>query len=128
MGDKIRLSNDPKQGGGGVNRGSLPLKLTNKQLRELLKEKGLPISGNKNELLERLKNGSGGAHSGRNKPKPWQHSDAKKELKRALLDPTSTIHNMTIEEIRNSKDKYKQYPKFAEYYKNLKLNVEAEMA
>lgn len=127
MGDKMRLSNG--QQGGVVNRDSLvPLKVTNKQLRELLKEKGLPVSGNKNELLERLKNGSGGAHSGRNKPKPWQHSDAKKELKRALLNPTSTIHNMTIEEIRNSNNKYKQYPKFAEYYKNLKLNVEAEMA
>lgn len=125
MGDKIRLNNG--QQGGVVNRrDSLPLKVTNKQLRELLKKKGLPVSGNKNELLERLKNDSGGAQ--RKKPKPWQHSDAKKELKQTLLDPTSTIHNMTIEEIRNSKDKYKEYPKFAEYYKKLKLNVETELA
>lgn len=105
--------------------------LTVKQLKALLKEKNLPVSGKKDELILRLKDGESGkrqALTSKPKQKPWQHSNAKKELKRALLDPKSNIHNMSIEDIRNSNEQYKDYPKFAEYYINLKLCVEAEMA
>ena len=72
-----------------------------RELRSLLKQRGLPVSGKKAELIKRLKNGS----SGGPKPKPWQHSSAKKDLKRALLDPTSPIHNMSVEDIRNSDER-----------------------
>jgi hypothetical protein len=99
------------------------------QIKLLLKEKGLPVSGNKAELIERLKNGSGGINSTqRQKPKPWQYSTAKKELKRALLDPKSPIHHMSVQEIQNSNEQYKQYPKFAKYYKDLKVCVDVEIA
>ena len=91
------------------------------QLKELLKERGLPVSGLKAELIDRLKNPPSGP-----KPKPWQHSDAKKTLKRALLDSKSLIHNMGVEAIRNTDKRYKQYPKFEKYYKDLKQSVEAE--
>lgn len=114
------------------NNEKLPLEtMTCKEIKGILKERGLPVSGKKAELIERLKNGSKGNGMNslpRQKPKPWQHSNAKKELKRALLVPSSNIHNMSIEEIRNSKAQYQEYPNFAEYYKNLKLCVEAEMA
>jgi len=93
-----------------------------KQLQALLKQKGLPVSGRKVELVQRLKNGSIGGP----KPKPWQHSIAKKDLKRALLNPASPIHKMSVVDIRNSDDRYKQYPNFEKYYKELKERVEAE--
>ena len=94
------------------------------QLQSLLKQKGLPVSSKKAELIKRLKNGSSGVP--KPKPKPWQHSSAKKDLKRALLDPTSPIHNMSVEDIRNSDERYQQYPNFEKYYKDLKAQVEAE--
>ena len=93
-----------------------------RELRSLLKQRGLPVSGKKAELIKRLKNGS----SGGPKPKPWQHSSAKKDLKRSLLDPASPIHNMSVEDIRNSDERYQQYPNFEKYYKDLKAQVEAE--
>ena len=92
------------------------------QLKSLLRKKGLPVSGRKAELIERLRNGSRRGP----KPKAWQHSNAKKDLKRALLDPTSPIHNMSVEDIHNSDIRYKQYPNFPKYYKDLKERVEAE--
>lgn len=91
------------------------------QLQSLCRQKGLPVSGRKAELIQRLRNGNRGP-----KPKPWQHSDAKKSLKRALLDPTSTIHKMSVEDIRKSDDRYDQYPNFEKYYRDLKAHVEAE--
>ena len=91
------------------------------QLKALLKERGLPVSGNKAELIDRLKNPPSGP-----KPKPWQHSDAKKTLKKALLDPKSPIHTMSVEEILDTDARYKQYPKFKSYYESLKQKVEAD--
>jgi hypothetical protein len=67
-------------------------KMTIKQLKSLLQKKGLPVTGQK-------------------KPnKPWQHRTAKKDLKRALLDPKSPIHDMSMEQIHASDNRYKQYP------------------
>ena len=91
------------------------------QLKALLKERGLPVSGNKAELIDRLKNPPSGS-----KPKSWQHSDAKKTLKKALLDPKSPIHTMSVEEILGTDARYKQYPKFKTYYESLKQKVEAD--
>ena len=99
------------------------------QIKFLLREKSLPVSGKKAELIERLKNGSDGKKLKRmQKPKPWQHSAAKKELKWALLDPKSAIHHMSVEEIKSSNEQYKQYSKFAKYYKDVKGCVDAEIA
>ena len=81
-------------------------KLTVEQLKTLLRQKGLPVSGRKKELVHRLKNGS---KKGGPKPKAWQHSDAK-------LDPTSSIHNMSLESVRKSDDRFGLYPNFAKYY------------
>lgn len=93
-----------------------------KELQSLLKQKGLPVTGRKAELIDRLKNAS----SNGPKPKAWQHSNAKKDLKRALLDPNSPIHNMSVEDIRDSDERYKKYPNFLKYYRDLKAHVEAE--
>ena len=102
-----------------------------KQLQSLLRQRGLPVTGRKSELVERLKNGGKGGLKARSsnttpKPKAWQHSDAKKDLKRALLDPSSPIHYMTLENIRKSDDRFGQYHNFAKYYRNLKKLVEEE--
>ncbi|KAL3785125.1 hypothetical protein ACHAWO_007948 [Cyclotella atomus] len=70
------------------------------ELKDLLKLQGLAVSGRKADLIARLREYSG-------KPKPevdWQYSKAKKKLKKQLLDPTSSIHNMTAD----SDPEYKQ--------------------
>ena len=100
--------------------------LTVIKLRDLLKNYGLLISGNKSVLIDRLNVYSGGGLATTNKPKAWQHSDAKKDLKKALLDPMSHIHRMSVEEIRNSDDRYKQYQNFNKYYKDLMERIKAE--
>ena len=98
--------------------------MTVKQLQKILAEKGLPVSGTKTALIVRIKNGSKGGP----KPPAWQHSDAKKDLKKSLLDPMSPIHKMSIEQIHESDERYQQYSleKFAEYYKKLQQHVAEE--
>lgn len=98
-------------------------KMTIKQLKSLLRKKGLPVTGRKADLMERLKTGYNNQGP---KPKPWQHSTAKKNLKRALLDPKSPIHGMSMEQIRASDNRYKQYPNFPKYYNDLKVRVALE--
>ena len=91
-------------------------------LKSLLKQKDLPLSGNKEELIERLvlyPNGCPEAPL-------WQYSNTKKYLKRELLDPSSPIHNMSVKDIWNSDSRYKRYPLFPKYYEVLKARVEAE--
>ena len=88
-------------------------------LKSLLKQKDLPLSGNKEELIERLvlyPNGCPEAPL-------WQYSNTKKYLKRELLDPSSPIHNMSIKDIWNSDSRYKRYPLFPKYYEVLKRHV-----
>jgi len=97
-------------------------KMTIKQLKSFLRTKGLPVTGRKADLIERLKTG----YIQGPKPKPWQHSTAKKDLKRALLDPKSPIHGMSMEQIYASDDCYKQYPNFLKYYNDLKGCVALE--
>jgi hypothetical protein len=84
-------------------------KKTVNELKDLLKLEGLlPLSGIKPDLIWRLQNYS-------DKPKPavkWQYSQAKKDLKKALLNPLSPLHKMSAEEIHMSDEKYKQYPLF----------------
>jgi hypothetical protein len=90
------------------------------ELKNLLTLEGLPVSGNKPELIARLQKYSG-------KPKPtkeWQHSSAKKTLKAELLDPTSAIHNMSAEEIWTWKPEFDQYPLFPKYLADMKKRVE----
>eukprot|EP00956_Cyclotella_meneghiniana_P015621 scaffold24036_cov94-Cyclotella_meneghiniana.AAC.3 len=96
--------------------------MTCPQLKDLLKLRDLPVSGKKAELIERLKN-----YSGRTKPsKKWQNSQAKKDLKKALLDPNHHFHRMTPDAIHQSDEKYKQYPLFREYLAEMKKRVAAE--
>ena len=72
--------------------------MKNKELQALLKLRDLPISGKKSELIARLRE-----YSGRKKPsKAWQYSQAKKDLKKALLDPRSPLHGMTAEAVHNN--------------------------
>jgi len=73
--------------------------------------------------MERLKTG---CNIQAPKPKPWQHSTAEKDLKRALLDPTSPIHGMSMEHTHASDNRYKQYPNFPKYYNDLKVRVALE--
>ena len=97
-------------------------KMKVKELQSLLKQQGLPVTGRKPELIERLKMGPIKGP----KPKPWQHCQAKKDLKRALLDSTSPIHGMSMDAIRNADARYKQYPNFPKYYEDLKVQVAME--
>jgi hypothetical protein len=98
-----------------------------KQLQSLLRQRGLPLSGRKRELVDRLQHGGRGRSTKTGpKPKAWQHREAKKDLKRSLLNPSSPIHNMTLEDIRNSDERFGQYPNFAKYYGDLKKQVEEE--
>ena len=92
------------------------------QLKSLLREKGLPVGGRKAELIEKLRNGPKLGP----KPKAWQHSETKKSLRRALLDPKSPIHGMTVEQIHQMDERYKRYPNFPKYYKDLKAQLQAE--
>ena len=120
-GSSTKLSGNGKTSQSNKMTKSALEKMTVNQLKPLLRQKGVPVSGRKAELISRLLNGYTGP-----KPKPWQHSQAKKDLKRALLDPTSPIHKMTVEEIRKSDDRYTKYPNFEKYYRDLKEHVEAE--
>ena len=47
-------------------------------------------------------------------------------MKKALLDPKSQVHKMTLEQIRKSDPRYQQYPNFAKYCTDLKLKVKEE--
>jgi hypothetical protein len=93
-----------------------------KELKDLLKLEGLPVKGRRAELIERLQTYSG-------QPKPtvaWQYSNAKKDLRKALMDPHSCLHKMSAKEIHDSDPKYKQYPLFQEYVVELKKQVAEE--
>jgi len=93
-----------------------------KELKDLLKLQELPLKGNKAQLIKRLQEYSG-------KPKPekaWQYSQAKIDLKKALLDPTSPFHTMSAEQVHNSDIKYKQYPLFEDYFVEMKELVAKE--
>ena len=98
-------------------------KKTVEELKNLLKLEGLPVGGKKADLIKRLQEYSG-------KPKPakaWQYSQAKKDLKKALLvDPTSPFHTMTAKQVHNSDPKYKQYPLFEQYFVDMKAHVAKE--
>ncbi len=109
-----------------ASKSSTPLpqdKMTIKQLKSLLQKKGLPVTGQKADLIGRLKTGY---IKGPKPNKPWQHSTTKKDLKRALLDPKSPIHGMSMEQIHASDNRYKQYPNFPKYYNDLKGRVAFE--
>jgi len=79
-------------------------------------------AGKKEDLIERLTNPN---YRGK-KPEKWQHSDAKRHLKKMLLDPSSPIHSMTVDEVQKSDPRFKKYPLFSKYYKDLKTAVEDE--
>ena len=91
------------------------------QLTALLKDKGLPVSGCKDWLLKRVRSPPMGP-----KLKAWQHSEAKKTLRKALLDPKSIIRKMSIEEVKNSDPSFKQYPNFEKYHRDLKETFEEQ--
>ena len=79
------------------------------------------MTGRKAELINRLKNPPTGP-----KPKPWQHSKAKKDFQKNLLNPESPIHNMCRDAIKEIVKRYMQYPNFHKCYKDLKKRVEEE--
>ena len=93
-----------------------------KELKNLLKLEGLPVGGNKSDLIARLR-----AYSGKPKPEvDWQYSTAKKKLKKQLLDSSSSVHKMTAEEVWHSDPDYTQYPMFLSYLESLKKRVNDE--
>ena len=95
---------------------------TVQQLKDLLKLRDLPISGRKADLIVWLR-----TYSSRPKPSTqWQYSQAKKDLKKALLDPNHVFHTMPPDVIHNSDEKYRQYPMFQEYLKEMKRQVKEE--
>ena len=87
--------------------------LTVEKLKVKLKERGLKVSGRKQELIDRL--------LGREVPKTnkveWKKSKAKCLLKKLLLDKESHIHGKAVEEIHASHEWFQDYPldKFEKY-------------
>ena len=80
-------------------------KLTNVQLKAKLKAKGLPVSGIKKELIERL------LHPNKHKKVvDWKKSKAKALLIKRLQDRNSRLHKMTPKQIYESHDWFQEYP------------------
>ena len=103
--------------------------MKNNELKDILKQTGLPVTGKKEVLIERIKMYPDGPPlDDDGKPPPaWQGSDAKKKLQRDILNPTSPIHEMSVGTIWKKTDpRYLLYPNFREYYKNLKNKLEKE--
>ena len=76
--------------------------LTQKQLQALLNEQGLPVTGNKAELVKGLNNSPTGP-----KPKQRQHSNAKEDVHKAFLDSKSPLCGISIAAIMNSDARFK---------------------
>lgn len=100
-------------------------RMKNSELEVLLKERGLPHKGNKDEMVERLRRFPNG-YGLKGPPKRWQNSSVKSMLKKQLLDKNSPIRKMTVHEVWDSDPRYQQYPKFPKYYAALKKKVDAE--
>ena len=101
-------------------------KMTIKQLKPLLKERGLPVGGRKAETIQRLVEYKNGHQTRRHtssdakkkKVPDWRTSPAKAFLLKCLMDDKSKIHALTAEEI------YKIHPDFKLYaYKNFETNL-----
>ena len=102
-------------------------KLRKKQLEEKCAERGLLKSGNKETLIERLLNPQPSDFKRKPKAEQWKTSKAKALLIRLLMNKSSPIHNKTPEEVWESSDWFKLYPKerFVVNMKNLKVALEA---
>ena len=92
----------------GNRKATLPTKESLEQLKVndrqyLLRKEGLPVSGRKSDLIERSANP---LYRGP-KPKAWQYSDTKKDLKQELLKPSSPLHSMTAKEVQNTNKSFK---------------------
>ena len=102
--------------------------LTVKELKKLLKERDLKVSGRKHELVSRLElddaEQSGVATKVWKKEK-WSVSVAKAILLKCLLDDNSKIHIMTSEQVQDSHPAFKPYPtdRFAANLDNLRASV-----
>ena len=91
-------------------------------LRDLLEKKGLKKSGVKEVLIDRL---LGKEPIEDKKSLPWQHSEAKKDLKKLLEDQNSSIKCKSVPEIYQSDKRYEEWgqKKFEKHYKILKEQV-----
>lgn len=92
-------------------------KLTVIKLKERFRQLELPVSGRKNELIDRL--------MGRGKTtgnvKEWRKSKAKSFLVKLIEDENSKVHKMTAEEIYKSHDWFQNYSfaKFKTYLRTI---------
>jgi hypothetical protein len=104
-------------------------KLTVKQLKVKLIERGLKQHGNKTELIERLLNPQPSDYKKKPKAEGWRTSKAKALLIRLLRD--RRLESKSPEEVWESHEWFKQYPKerFVTNMKNLidALNVRDEI-
>ena len=89
--------------------------LTNNELKQRLKKKGLKVTGKKVQLVGRL--------MGRepSKVKDWKKSKGKLLLRKLIQDKKSWVHTMDAEEIHQSHPLFSCYPlsKFKEYLATL---------
>lgn len=102
--------------------------LDKKQLKIKLAERGLLVSGNKSDLIQRILNPQPADYKNKPKRETWKHSKAKALLIRLLRDKSSAIHNMTPDEAYESSGWFKQFPKsrFINNMKNLGEAVEGQ--
>ena len=86
-------------------------------------KKGLNKLGIKKVLIDRL---MGKEPVKDKKAQPWQHCEARKDLKKQLGDPNSSIKGKSVPEIYQSDKRYEEWglKKFEKYYKSLEENVE----
>lgn len=99
-----------------------------KELKKLLKERNLKVSGRKHELVSRLEINDAeqsGVVTKVWKEERWSDSVAKAILLKCLLDENSKIHIMTSEQVQDSHPAFKPYPtnRFAANLDNLRASV-----
>ena len=86
-------------------------KLTNQESKAKCAELGLIQKGKKADLVERLLNPQPSDYKKKPKLEAWKHSRAKALLTRLLMNKESSIHQKTPEEVWESSEWFKQYPK-----------------
>lgn len=91
---------------------------TVKQLKIKLVERGLLVRGRKPDLIQRLLDPQPSDFKNNMKVEPWKTSKAKALLARLLHDNASWIQDRTPEEVWESSEWFKQYPK-ANFFTNM---------
>ena len=100
--------------------------LKNDELRELLKARGMIQRGKKEEMVQRILNPVATDFKRAQVLEPWKTSKAKALLLQLLNNTASYVHQKSPEEVWESSEWFKKYPKhrFVDNMKALKTAIE----